>query len=121
MKKILAHSEKDVQKRRAAFEEWFAVFNGHHFSLEGIKQKVNPDLEIKYLNYYLGESNKFSGKPNPIVCLTDGKFSFSEQGIRKALKEMGADLSLFKMDVQETAREADDCWHLFAYKKLKNV
>ena len=34
---------------------------------------------------------------------------------------MGADLSLFKMDVQETAREADDCWHLFAYKKLKNV
>lgn len=26
MKKILAHSEKDVQKRRAAFEEWFAVF-----------------------------------------------------------------------------------------------
>ena len=102
-------------------EEWSAVFNGHHFSLEGIKQKVNPDLEIKYLNYYLGESNKFSGKPNPIVCLTDGKFSFSEQGIRKALKEMGADLSLFKMDVQETAREADDCWHLFAYKKLKNV
>ena len=121
MKKILAHSEKDVQKRRAAFEEWSAVFNGHHFSLEGIKQKVNPDLEIKYLNYYLGESNKFRGKPNPIVCLTDGKFSFSEQGIRKALKEMGADLSLFKMDVQETAREADDCWHLFAYKKLKNV
>ena len=121
MKKILAHSEKDAQKRRAAFEERFAVFNGHHFSLEGIKQKVNPDLEIKYLNYYLGESNKFSGKPNPIVCLTDGKFSFSEQGIRKALKEMGADLSLFKMDVQETAREADDCWHLFAYKKRKNV
>lgn len=70
MKKILAHSEKDAQKRRAAFEERFAVFNGHHFSLEGIKQKVNPDLEMKYLNYYLGESNKFSGKPNPIVCLT---------------------------------------------------
>ena len=34
MKKILAHSEKDAQKRRAAFEERFAVFNGHHFSLE---------------------------------------------------------------------------------------
>ena len=74
-----------------------------------------------HLKNDLGESNKFSGKPNPIVCLTDGKFSFSEQGIRKALKEMGADLSLFKMDVQETAREADDCWHLFAYKKRKNV
>ena len=42
MKKILAHSEKDVQKRRAAFEEWFAVFNGHHFSLEGIKQDQAP-------------------------------------------------------------------------------
>ena len=83
MKKILAHSEKDAQKRRAAFEERFAVFNGHHFSLEGIKQKVNPDLEIKYLNYYLGESNKFSGKPNPIVCLTDGNFLFRNKEFEK--------------------------------------
>ena len=121
MKKILAHSEKDAQKRRAAFEERFAVFNGHHNSLEGIKQKVNPDLDLKYLNYYLGESNKFCGKPNPIVCLTDGKFSFSEQGIRNALKKMGADLSLFKMNVQETERDADDCTLLVAYKKRKNV
>lgn len=121
MKKILAHSEKDAQKRRAAFEERFAVFNGHHFSLEGIKQKVNPDLEMKYLNYYLGESNKFSGKPNPIVCLTDGQFSFSEQELRNALKKMGADLSQFKMDVQEMARDADDCTLLVAYKKRKNV
>lgn len=121
MKKILAHSEKDAQKRRAAFEERFAVFNGHHFSLEEIKHKVNPDLEIKYLNYYLGESNKFRGNPNPIVCLTDGQFSFSEQGIRNALKKMGADLNQFKMDVQETEREADDCTHLVAYKKRKNV
>ena len=121
MKKILAHSEKDAEKRRAAFEERFAVFNGHHFSLEGIKQKVNPDLEIKYLNYYLGESYKFSGKPNPIVCLTDGKFSFSEQGIRNALKKMGADLNQFKMNVQETERDADDCTLLVAYKKRKNV
>lgn len=121
MKKILAHSEKDAQKRRAAFEERFAVFNGHHFNLEGIKQKVNPDLEIKYLNYYLGESNKFSGNPNPIVCLTDGQFSFSEQGIRNALKKMGADLNQFKMDVQETAREADDQSRLFVYRKRKNV
>lgn len=121
MKKILAHSEKDAEKRRAAFEERFAVFNGYHFSLEGIKQKVNPDLEIKYLNYYLGESYKFSGKPNPIVCLTDGKFSFSEQGIRNALKKMGADLSQFKMDVKEMARDADDCTLLVAYKKRKNV
>jgi hypothetical protein len=82
---------------------------------------VNPDLEIKYLNYYLGESYKFSGKPNPIVCLTDGKFSFSEQGIRNALKKMGADLSQFKMDVKEMARDADDCTLLIAYKKRKNV
>ena len=82
---------------------------------------MNPDLEIKYLNYYLGESYKFSGKPNPIVCLTDGKFSFSEQGIRNALKKMGADLSQFKMDVKEMARDADDCTLLIAYKKRKNV
>lgn len=121
MKKILAHSEKDAEKRRAAFEERFAVFNGHHFSLEGIKQKVNPDLEIKYLNYYLGESNKFSGKPNPILCLTDGQFSFSEQGLRNALKKMGSDLSQFKMEVQETARDADGQSRLVAYKKRKNV
>ena len=121
MKKILAHSEKDAQKRRAAFEERYAVFSGHHLSLEGIKRKVNPNLEIKYLCYYLGESNKFSGKPNPIVCLADGKFSFSEQGIREALKKMGADLSLFKMEVQETARDADGESRLVAYKKRKNV
>ena len=121
MKRILAHSEQDVQKRRAAFEEHFSIFSGKQMKLEDVKRAVNTELELKYLRAYMGETGKFSNEPNPIVDFTDGKFSFSEQGLRNVLKKMGADLSLFKMDVKEMAREADDCTLLVAYKKRKNV
>ena len=50
MKKIVAHSEKDAQKRRAAFEERFAVFNGHHFSLEEIKEITAVTLRLKEIS-----------------------------------------------------------------------
>ena len=100
MKKILAHSERDAQNRRASFEERFRYYSGHLRNLEQIKLKVNAELEVKYLKGYFGKA------PNPIYGFINGKFSFSEQGLRKVLKKNGADLTLFKINVSpETARE----------------
>lgn len=126
MKKILAHSERDAQKRRAAFAERYHFFSGHQYSTNGIKQMVNSGLETRYLKYYLGESYKHREETNPIVCFADGKFSFSEQGLRASLKEKGADLKQFKLEVQEEERLLDmklsDCPdHVFVYNKRQHV
>lgn len=108
MKRILAHSEQDVQKRRAAFEEHFSIFSGKQMKLEDVKRAVNTELELKYLRAYMGETGKFSNEPNPIVDFTDGKFSFYEQGLRNVLKKRKADLNAFKMEVgPETAKEVN--------------
>ena len=126
MKKILAHSERDAQNRRASFEERFRYYSGHLTSLEQIKSKVNAELEVKYLKGYFGKA------PNPIYGFINGKFSFSEQGLRKALKKNGADLTLFKINVSsETAREllnlnTSESWYpikqfFVLYSKRKDV
>ena len=126
MKKILAHSERDAQNRRASFEEKFRYYSGHLRSLEQIKSKVNAELEVKYLKGYFGKA------PNPIYGFINGKFSFSEQGLRKALKKNGADLTLFKINVSsETAREllnlnTSESWYpikqfFVLYSKRKDV
>ena len=99
MKKILAHSERDAQNRRASFEERFRYYSGHLRSLEQIKSKVNAELEVKYLKGYFGKA------PNPIYGFINGKFSFSEQGLRKVLNKSGAGVPLCKRNVSaETAR-----------------
>ena len=128
MKRILAHSEQDAQKRRAAFEEHFSTFSGKQMKLEAVKRAVNAELELRYLRAYLGDTAKFSNEPNPIVDFTDGKFSFSEQGLRNALKKRKADLNAFKMEVQEVPRVVNEKVVAqlnppisYLYNKRKNV
>lgn len=120
MKRILAHSERDAQKRRDAFEERYNAYIGSGYDLDEIKKEVNKRLECKYLRFYLGESCKFKNEPNPIVSFSDGKLQFTEQGLRTELKKKGADPELLKMDIAEIPFE-DDVYYDSLYFKRKDV
>lgn len=120
MKRILAHNERDAQKRRDAFGERYNAYIGRGYDLDEIKRDVNEKLECKYLRFYLGESYKFKNEPNPIVSFSDGKLQFTEQGLRAALKKKGADPELLKMDTVEIPFE-DDVYYASLYFKRKDV
>ena len=120
MKRILAHSERDAQKRRDAFGERYNAYIGRGYDLDEIKREVNKRLECKYLRFYLGESYKFKNEPNPIVSFSDGKLQFTEQGLRTELKKKGADPELLKMDTVEIPFE-DDVYYGSLYFKRKDV
>lgn len=120
MKRILAHNERDAQKRRDAFAERYKVYSGNGYDLDRIKKKVNKELDLKFLRYYLGESNKFKNEPNPIVSFRDGKLQFAEQGLRAAMKKKGADPELLKMEIAEMSF-CDDVYNNSLYFKRKDV
>ncbi|MBR5813582.1 MAG: hypothetical protein IKY37_03950, partial [Bacteroidaceae bacterium] len=120
MKKILAHSESDAQKRRDAFGERYNAYTGHGYDLDKIKKDVNKELDLKFLRYYLGESYKFKDESNPIVSFSDGKLQFAEQGLRAVLKKKGADLELLKIEIVEIPFE-DDVYNNSLYFKRKDV
>ena len=120
MKRILAHSERDAQKRRDEFEEHYKTYSGHGYDLDKIKKTVNKELDLKFLRYYHGESAKFSNEPNPIFSFCDGRMRFTEQGLRAALKKKGADPELLKMDIAEMPFD-DDVYNSSLYFKRKDV
>ena len=120
MKRILAHSERDAQKRRDAFAERYKVYSGNGYDLDRIKKEVNKELDLKFLRYYLGESNKFKNEPNPIVSFRDGKLQFAEQGLRAAMKKKGADPELLKMEIAEMSF-CEDVGNGSLYFKRKDV
>lgn len=120
MKRILAHSERDAQKRRDEFEEHYKTYSGYGYDLDEIKREVNKRLECKYLRFYLGESYKFKNEPNPIVSFSDGKLQFTEQGLRTELKKKGADPELLKMEIAEMPGEAAE-YNTELYYKRKDI
>lgn len=120
MKKILAHSESDAQKRRDEFEEHYKTYSGHGYDLDRIKKDVNKELDLKFLRYYLGESYKFKDESNPIVSFSDGKLQFAEQGLRAVLKKKGADPELLKIEIVEIPFE-DEVYNTSLYFKRKDV
>lgn len=120
MKKILAHSKSDAQKRRDEFEEHYRTYIGRGYDLDEIKKTVNKELDSKFLRYYHGESAKFSNEPNPIFSFCDGKLQFTEQGLRAALKKKGGDPELLRMEIVELPNE-DSEYNSSLYYKRKDV
>ena len=120
MKRILAHSERDAQKRRDEFEEHYKTYSGHGYDLDKIKKTVNKELDYKFLRYYHSESAKFSNEPNPIFSFCDGRMQFTEQGLRAALKKKGADPELLKMEIAEIPSETAE-YNTSLYFKRKDV
>ena len=120
MKKILAHSKSDAQKRRDEFEEHYKTNSGHGYDLDKIKKTVNKELDLKFLRYYHGESAKFSNEPNPIFSFCDGRMQFTEQGLCAALKKKGGDPELLKMEIAEIPSETAK-YNTSLYFKRKDV
>lgn len=120
MKKILAHSKSDAQKRRDEFEEHYKTYSGHGYDLDKIKKTVNKELDLKFLRYYHGESAKFSNEPNPIVSFCDGRMQFTEQGLCAALKKKGGNPELLKMEIAEIPSETAE-YNTSLYFKRKDV
>ncbi len=120
MKRILAHSERDAQKRRDAFAERYKVYSGNGYDLDRIKKTVNKELDSKFLRYYHGESAKFSNEPNPIVSFCDGRMQFTEQGLCAALKKKGGDPELLRMEIVELPNE-DSEYNSSLYYKRKDT
>ncbi|MBR5841788.1 MAG: hypothetical protein IKY64_04140, partial [Bacteroidaceae bacterium] len=120
MKRILAHSKSDAQKRRDEFEEHYKTYSGHGYDLDRIKKTVNKELDSKFLRYYHGESAKFSNEPNPIVSFCDGRMQFTEQGLCAALKKKGGDPELLRMEIVELPNE-DSEYNSSLYYKRKDT
>ena len=120
MKRILAHSERDAQKRRDEFEEHYKTYSGHGYDLDKIKKTVNKELDSKFLRYYHGESTKFKNEPNPIFSFCDGRMQFTEQGLCAALKKKGGDPELLRMEIVELPNE-DSEYNSSLYYKRKDA
>ncbi len=99
MDKLIAHNEKDAQMRRATWEEKCLFFLGHRCGIEEIRKRINPPIEINE-HYFNTPQNPY--RPfNPLICFENGTFSFSEQGLRKALSKLGANMNDLKMTIGE--------------------
>ena len=87
----IAHTQNDVKKRRAAFEDRWKTFQGNMYNEEQIREAVFAPIKLISLNSY------FSKERNPLFGFENGVFSYTEEPFRQALSKAKADLSLFKM------------------------
>ena len=110
MDKLIAHNEKDAQQRRATWEEKFLFFQGHHCSIEEIRKRINPPIEVT--GHYLNSPQNPYRPFNPLICFKNGKFMFSEQRLREGLSKLGANMNDLKMTVgkEEGPLYLDSCF-----------
>ena len=94
----IAHTPKDVKKRRDAFEEKWKSFQGRMLDEEQIRKEVFTTLKIATLSTY------FSKKRNPLFGYVNGEFSYTEEPFRQALSKAKADLSQFQMSESRVRR-----------------
>ena len=87
----IAHTQNDVKKRRATFEERWKAFQGNVYNEEQIREAVFAPIKLVSLNTY------FCKERNPLFGFDNGVFSYTEEPFRQALSKAKADLSLFKM------------------------
>jgi len=87
----IAHTQNDVKKRRATFEERWKAFQGNMYDEEQIRKAVFAPIKISSFNTY------FCDQRNPLFGFENGVFSYTEEPFRQALIKAKADLSLFKM------------------------
>ena len=87
----IAHTQNDVKKRRATFEERWKTFQANMYDEEQIRKAVYAPIKLNSLNIY------FSKHRNPLFGFDNGVFSYTEEPFRQALVKAKADLSMFKM------------------------
>ena len=91
--------KEKAQKRRKAWAAKAKRFAEQHTQLESIRKDVflpldyaaNSSLDDYKVSHYT--------KSNPIALWKQGRFEFSESGLRQAMEAEGAGMSSFKMEV----------------------
>lgn len=108
--------KEKAAKRRKSWTSKVQRFARNHSQLEDMRKEAF--LPLDYTPGFEFDDYKklhFAGT-NPIIVWQQGVFSFSEEGLRKALTTEGADLSTFKMEVssqhihRNKAPEPDITW-----------
>ena len=108
--------KEKAAKRRKSWTSKVQRFARKHSQLEDMRKEAF--LPLDYTPGFEFDDYKklhFVGT-NPIIVWQQGVFSFSEEGLRKALTTEGADLSTFKMEVssqhihRNKAPEPDITW-----------
>ena len=82
----IAHTQNDVKKRRATFEERWKAFQGNMYDEEQIRKAVFAPIKISSFNTY------FCDQRNPLFGFENGVFSYTEEPFRQALIKAKADL-----------------------------
>ena len=75
----IAHTQNDVKKRRATFEERWKAFQGNMYDEEQIRKAVFAPIKISSFNTY------FCDQRNPLFGFENGVFSYTEEPFRQAL------------------------------------
>ena len=95
-------------KRRKAWAAKAKRYDEKHRQLEEIRKDVylpldfNPNFRLDDLKFL-----HFTGQ-NPISRWDKGQFSFSEEGLRKALEAQGADMGSFQMGLSNESIEGKE-------------
>ena len=93
----IAHTEKDVKKRREAFEENWKIFAGSLYNEEMIRKKIFTHISNGSFGRY------YSKLKNPLFGYENGSFAYAEDPLRKTLGIANGDLH-FKMTVSKSQK-----------------
>ena len=100
--------KEKVAKRRKTWAARAKRFADNHNQLAEIRKDVYLPLDFNP-NFRLDDLKTlhFTGQ-NPLVCWDKGEFSFSEEGLRTALKAQGADMGAFRLELDRESIEGKE-------------
>ncbi len=112
-------------KRRQSWVSKAKRFANQHTQLEDIRKEVYLPLDYGVNFSFEDYKSGHFIKRNPIVCWRDMNFCFSEDGLRAALEDEGADIILFWMEMAHQnikgleAPQPENKWEIRFYKPNK--
>ena len=89
--------KKKSARRRKSWATRNKRYVERHNQLEVIRQEMFQPMDERKLVTYL---KPHYTEKNPIVCWQNGIFSFSETGLREAMKQEKADMTCFKLEMR---------------------
>jgi hypothetical protein len=95
-------------KRRRAWAARAKRYAERHDQLEDIRKEVYLPLDFNP-NFHLDDLKPLHyTDQNPLICWDKGAFSFSEEGLRAALKAQEADMAAFRIELYCESIEGKD-------------
>ena len=123
MTKFNEYWKEKAQKRRKSWAAKAKRFAEQHTQLEDIRKEVYLPLDFGANFSFEDYKPEHFVKLNPITSWQDKNFSFSEEGLRAALKAEGADMNSFRMSVSHQpikgleAPQVENEWEAYRFMK----